>query len=168
LQIEVAQGDVIYSKWTDVLLIDNYDGLYTAYQWFQNNQPLGNEQILYVPEGMDGNTYYCRLTREDGSQIYTCEYVFENIPRSADNPRGTSANTIVVLPNRVPTGGSVTVQQTAEETLHLFLMSATGKRVAKYTQTQNMQLIDMPTIQGVYLLRIATENDVQTAKIVVY
>lgn len=60
------------------------------------------------------------------------------------------------------------MQQTAEETLHLLLTNATGQRVAEYTQTQSTCLIDMPAMQGVYLLRIVSGSDKQTGKIVVY
>ncbi len=168
LPIEVAKDGIIYSKWTEVLLVDNHEGLYTGYQWYQNGQPVGNELVLHVPGGMRGNTYYCRLTLRDGSQIYTCEHAFDDIPRSADHQQETIANTIAVQPNRVPAGGMVTVQQTAEETLYLLLTNATGQRVAEYTQTQSSYLIQMPALQGVYLLRIVSGSDMQTVKIVVY
>ena len=52
LPIEVAQDSIIYSKWKEVLIVDNHAGLYTAYQWYQNGQPVGNEQVLHVPAGM--------------------------------------------------------------------------------------------------------------------
>ena len=168
LPIEVAQDSLIYSKWTEVLIVDNHAGLYTGYQWYQNGQPIGNEPVLHVPGGMSGNTYYCRLTLRDGSQIVTCEHAFDDIQRSADHQQEAMANTIAVQPKRVAAGGTVTVQQTAEETLHLFLTTATGKRVAEYTQTQSSSQIEMPALQGVYLLRIVSGSDMQTVKIVVY
>jgi len=168
LPIEVAQDSLIYSKWTEVLLIDNHKGLYTAYQWYENGQPVGNEVVLHVPGGMSGNTYYCLLTLRDGSQIYTCEHAFGEFQPSADHQQETMANTIAVQPNRVPAGGTVTVQQTAEETLHLLLTNATGQRVAEYTQTQSRCQIEMPALQGIYLLRIVSGSDMQTVKIVVY
>lgn len=166
LPIELAEDGVVFSKWTDVLLVDNTLGLYTAYQWYENGQPLQgkNEQVLYLPGGMNG-TYTCLLTTADG-QIFTCEYAFADIPRSADNQQ--SANHITVLPNRVKAGGMVTVQQSEQETLRLILLSATGQRVAEYTQTESAKLVDVPGVQGIYLLRVASESDVQTVKIVVY
>ncbi len=166
LPIELALDGQIYSKWNDVLLVDNSQGLYSAYQWYENGQPLSGktDQVLYLPDGMKG-TYTCLLTTAEG-QLFTCEYEFEDIPRSADQQ--FSDNEITVLPNRVKAGGVVAVQQSQSETLRLILMSATGQRIGEYTQTDSKQLICMPVVQGVYLLRITSDSGMQTAKIVVY
>ena len=166
LPIELALDGQIYSKWNDVLLVDNSQGLYSAYQWYENGQPLSGktDQVLYLPDGMKG-TYTCLLTTAEG-QLFTCEYEFEDIPRSADQQ--FSDNDITVLPNRVKAGGVVSVQQSQSETLRLILMSATGQRIGEYTQTDSKQLICMPAVQGVYLLRITSDSGMQTAKIVVY
>jgi len=166
LPIELALDGQIYSKWNDVLLVDNSQGLYSAYQWYENGQPLSGktDQVLYLPDGMKG-TYTCLLTTPEG-KLFTCEYEFEDIPRSADQQ--FSDNDITVLPNRVKAGGVVAVQQSQSETLRLILMSATGQRIGEYTQTDSKQLICMPVVQGVYLLRITSDSGMQTAKIVVY
>ena len=60
------------------------------------------------------------------------------------------------------------MQQTEQETLRLILLSATGQRIAEYMQSESTQQICMPTVQGVYMLRIASDTAVQTEKIVVY
>ena len=166
LPIELALDGQIYSKWNDVLLVDNSQGLYSAYQWYENGQPLSGktDQVLYLPDGMNG-MYTCLLTTAEG-QLFTCEYEFEDIPRSADQQ--FSDNDITVLPNRVKAGGVVAVQQSQSETLRLILMSATGQRIGEYTQTDSKQLICMPAVQGVYLLRITSDSGLQTEKIVVY
>ena len=54
LPIELALDGQIYSKWNDVLLVDNSQGLYSAYQWYENGQPLSGktDQVLYLPDGM--------------------------------------------------------------------------------------------------------------------
>ena len=82
--VELALDGQIYSKWNDVLLVDNSQGLYSAYQWYENGQPLSGktDQVLYLPDGMKG-TYTCLLTTAEG-KLFTCEYEFEDIPRSAD------------------------------------------------------------------------------------
>jgi len=169
--VEFAIDGVVFSKWTDVLLVDNADGLFTGYQWYENDKLLDGQtaQVLYMPEkDMTGNSYYCRLQTADGD-IYTCERVFGgDLPRSADNPKPQTTNHITVLPSRVAVNDAVTVRQSANENLHLILMSATGKRVAEYTQQEAAKLVSMPGVQGIYLLRIEAESEVQTVKIVVY
>ncbi|MBO7454932.1 MAG: T9SS type A sorting domain-containing protein [Paludibacteraceae bacterium] len=170
LKVEVAMDGQIYSKWTDVLLVDNNDGQFRAYEWYEDGTVVGNDQVLYLPNGnVSTASYYCLITLADGRQIYTCDYAFDAIPRSADHPaEDRSANEIIVRPNRVPMGGIVSVMQSLQENLQLVLMSTTGQRIAEYAQTESSRIVDMPSVQGVYLLRIASPTDVQTVKIVVY
>ena len=166
LPVELAQDGVVFSKWTDVLLVDNAEGIYTSYQWYENGQALEGQtgQMLYLPEGMDG-LYTCLLTTAEG-QFYTCEYAFADIPRSADHQR--SSNHITVLPNRVQGGGLVTVHQSEPEELYIILLTATGQWIAELTQTESLKSVEMPTIQGVYLMRIEAEDSVEMVKIIVY
>lgn len=82
----IAISGQMYSKWTDLLFINNKEGLYEGYQWYNNGQEIEGEtyQRLYNPEGLPG-TYHCRLLTKDGVFIYTCPQSFSEVPRSADN-----------------------------------------------------------------------------------
>ncbi len=82
----IAISGQMYSKWTDLLFINNKEGLYEGYQWYNNGQEIEGEtyQRLYNPEGLPG-TYHCRLLTKDGVFIYTCPQTFSEVPRSADN-----------------------------------------------------------------------------------
>jgi hypothetical protein len=88
----VAVANQVYSKWTDVLFVDNKAGLYTAYQWYADNKLMDGEtqQRLYDPKGLSGNNviYYCELTTTAGKTLYTCPQKFEDAPRSADQNTG--------------------------------------------------------------------------------
>lgn len=168
LPVEFALDSVVFSKWTDVLLVDNIDGSFKSYQWYENNTPIDTGQVLYYEAMNKDSLYYCRIVTTAGDTIYTCDFVFDSIPRSADHPKQPKTNQISVLPNRVVANGAVTVRQSANENLRLILISTTGKRVAQYTQTESTQLINMPSVEGIYMLRIETDSDVQTVKIVVY
>ena len=79
----VADGSCMLSKWTDVLFIDNSDGLFVSYQWYENGSPMVGEtqQRLYNPNGLTGS-YYCRMTTTDGKTIYTCEEDFDDVTPS--------------------------------------------------------------------------------------
>ena len=111
----IALSGQIYSKWTDVLFIDNHDHLYTGYQWYADGTAIANEnqQYLYRPEGMSGGPtlFYCRLTTSDGKTLYTCPMVFDDVPRSAD-AAPTTAPAQVIRTYRV--GPHVQIVQTIE------------------------------------------------------
>ena len=115
ISFTIAISNQMYSKWTDVLFIDNHDHSYTGYQWYADGSAIANEnqQYLYRPEGMSGQStlFHCRLTTTDGKTLYTCPMTFDEVPRSADaTPASTPAQ--VIRTYRV--GPHVQIVQTIE------------------------------------------------------
>lgn len=90
----IALSGHMYSKWTDLLFIDNSSHSYVAYQWYANGAELSGEtrQYLYLPDtGMPG-TYYCRLTTAAGDILYTCAQAFSDVPASRNENDGPAAS----------------------------------------------------------------------------
>ena len=83
---ERCYDDLMFSKWNDVLFINNSDDRFVTYQWYENDvkMPEETQQRLYNPNGLPG-VYYCRMTTTSGKSIRTCSYSFDQVPRSADN-----------------------------------------------------------------------------------
>ena len=79
----LAAGDLMYSKWTDVLFISNADGRFVSYQWYNNGSLMYGEtqQRLYYSKGLKG-TYQCVMQTKDGKTIYTCPQDFEDVQPS--------------------------------------------------------------------------------------
>ena len=79
----LAAGDLMYSKWTDVLFISNADNRFVSYQWYRNGSLMYGEtqQRLYYSKGLKG-TYQCVMTTKDGKTIYTCPQDFEDVQPS--------------------------------------------------------------------------------------
>ena len=79
----LAAGDLMYSKWTDVLFISNADGRFVSYQWYNNGSLMYGEtqQRLYNSKGLSG-TYQCVMTTKEGKTIYTCPQDFEDVQPS--------------------------------------------------------------------------------------
>ena len=94
----VALSGQMYSKWTDVLFINNSAGTYIAYQWYADGVliPGETQQRLYDPNGLSGtaSAYYCRLSTTDGQTLYTCPLTFDETPRSANNTSTTPTQII--------------------------------------------------------------------------
>lgn len=94
----IALSGQMYSKWTDVLFINNGAGLYMAYQWYADGiaMPGETQQRLYDPKGMKGTVvkYHCQLTTATGATLYTCPLTFDETPRSADNTTATTTQVI--------------------------------------------------------------------------
>ena len=95
-EMTVAAGDLIYSKWSDLLFIDNSGKQFTAYQWYENGNILIDEtrQYLFRTGGLP-NEYFCRLTTTDGSTIYTCAMTFdEAIPSRTVTSEGGETTSV--------------------------------------------------------------------------
>jgi len=87
--------DIVYSKWNDLLFVDNGDNEYVSYQWYKDHEIMPNEtkQYLYT-EGVvlqgDKHIYYAIATKADGKQVMSCEGYFDEFPRSALENAGVS------------------------------------------------------------------------------
>ena len=95
-RLTVKQGIEMYSKWTDVIFVPNTDSLYTAYQWYQNGQPIdgANEQFFHNPNGLSG-LYHCVMQTRDGGTEETCPAAFGSIDRSAEHNPGDAPKQLV-------------------------------------------------------------------------
>ena len=95
-RLTVKQGIEMYSKWTDVIFVPNTDSLYTAYQWYQNGQPIdgANEQFYHNPNGLSG-LYHCVMQTRDGGTEETCPAAFGSIDRSAEHNPGDAPKQLV-------------------------------------------------------------------------
>ena len=95
-RLTVKQGIEMYSKWTDVIFVPNTDSLYTAYQWYQNGQPIdgANEQFYHNPNGLSG-LYHCVMQTRDGGTEETCPAAFGSIDRSAEYNPGDAPKQLV-------------------------------------------------------------------------
>ena len=164
----IAQADVMYRKWDDLIFIDNSENLYTAYQWFENGTALSQEtnQYLYNPSGLSG-MYYCRMITTNGETIYTCEQAFDDIPRSRDFTSDAPQN-ITVSPTYVRANGLITIRQTADMNLNITLYDATGKMLGQHTQVSAEDVIFAPMAEGIYFVRVQYGEDVTTTKIIVH
>jgi hypothetical protein len=144
---------IMEQKWDDVIAILNeyFNGgfKFSAYQWFHNGDKMNGEEHSYIYlNGKSltiGDEYSVLITREDGSQIFSCPFV-------ARAPRTEVSNIpTVVVPGQVI---KVSVNSDAE----VRLWSVTGVLVAAERVETPSKDITMPSQQGVYILEIITDN----------
>lgn len=166
---------VMYSKWENVLFVSNAGNIYTAYQWYKNDQKLQGEtkQRYYTgskPMAGTSDTYFCEVTRRDGTVERTCAHTFDECPRSADHTavEDIRVDGYAVYPTHVAAGTSVTVSKTYPGNVHACLLTITGQRVASMEIRGNETVITMPETAGLYLLQLQGGTTQTTIKINVY
>ena len=98
VNITIALGNSMLSKWTDVLFVNNAAGRFVSYQWYKNGAEMSGEtmQRLYDPNGLSGTTdeYMCRMTTTDGQTIYTCPQTFDAVTPSRTLSTGSEVQVI--------------------------------------------------------------------------
>lgn len=167
-RFELTHDNLVYSKWTDVLFIDNHNDLFVSYQWYENGTALQGEtqQRLYRPDSALDGQYYCVITTTDGQQIRTCTYAFSDAPRSADE---AAKRYHKVTPTMMPKNNIVMVERSEQTKARIELYDATG-RLLQTVQTQaSITTLSAPSVSGVYFIRLTDleTNEHWTEKIVV-
>ena len=128
--------ELIYSKWNDVLFINNADSIFVAYQWYRDGQKLeGETRQFYYTHGDsmdgDGHVYSAFAFKADGSSVEACGKAFNAFTRSADQNPGEKRN-VQVYPNPVQRNMPVRIIGLGDQ-LSLMIYSATGQRIAQYS-----------------------------------
>ena len=153
-------SDVITQRWNDVLAIRNadYNGGYQfdSVQWYVNGQPIvGANTFAYYVEG-DGNQllfgqpYQALLTRNDGTQLFTCEFI----------PAPVSAE-VTPLPTLIDPNAPLHIQGRGVAQWYDML----GRRYS--TQTYNESDITAPGAKGYYLLLLQGDESREIHSIMV-
>jgi hypothetical protein len=171
IPITVGAGDMLLEKWTDIIFVDNYAQLYTAYQWYKDGKILdgATKQFYHEPGGLKG-CYYVVLTLASGGTITSCEKCYDNTKLATKdwkltvypNPskQGSNATGILLSNDDVRYDGQLNV------TIH----NMNGAEVLRMNKVEGQ--FDVETIQlapGVYNVRVVTEEGkIYNEKMIVY
>ena len=163
VDIELRYADsIIAQRWGDVLGVRNakWNGGYefTAYQWYENGQPLEGETsaLLYRPDGLTVGAEYCvELTRaDDGVKALTCAKMAQDF------------SSVEVTPTVTFSGGTVGVKSGAAGRARLW--SAAGTLAGTYPLNGGETDITVNAAAGIYILEISLEDGTSvTEKIIV-
>ncbi len=159
IEIALRYNQTIAQRWNDVLGIRNAeynDGgvSFTAYQWYKNDEPLVGEtrSYLYIADGILDTTdiYTCLLTREDGTQLFTCDYspVFD---AKADNPILLGSSNNLAPQEQIQVRNIVS---TATATIYNIF----GSVITTASLTAENNTLYAPSVAGIYLLRIESKD----------
>lgn len=146
-------SSVIKSKWNnEVLLVDNKDGNFAAYQWYRDGQMIdGASEQAYSIYGFVAD-YTVVIITTDGETLKTCPYTPTlTVLKSAEakaypNPVRTSQQLTVELPLADEEANGATVQ----------IFDSNGRQVSTFKATQSQLLMNSPSKSGLYHIRVVT------------
>ena len=166
-----CNDNVTYTKWDNVIFIDNSKGRYVAYQWYKNDVKMEGEtkQRLYNCFTMS-DIIHCQLTLTDGSTERTCQHTFSELPRSVDHAavEDILADGFAVYPTQLAAGAAITITKTVPGTVHATLLTLTGQTVTTAILTDETSTLPMPDAAGLYMLQLHATTTQTTIKINVY
>ena len=65
--------NIVKQLYHNVIFVDNHDNLFTAYQWYKNDQPLKGETKQYVTERPElTGIYSVEVTTQSGIKLHSC------------------------------------------------------------------------------------------------
>lgn len=149
--------DVVYSKWNDLLFVDNSQNRFVHYQWYCNGQPvIGEDRQFFYREGYilqgDGNTYYCLIGCADGTTVRSCERRFEEFSSSLAAQQQVEERHLVLTPN--PTNGATHVRiMGVGDEVQCSIFSAAGRLILQAQSTEVP--ISLPA--GCYMVRVVDD-----------
>ena len=126
--LTLAAGDLIYSKWEDLLFVNNVDNIFVTFQWYENGNIIvgENKQYLFNQNGLPG-LYFCQMTTTDNRIIYTCEIPFENaIPSRTVSGEGKEAQSVKIYD---PMGRTIT--GTPDNGIYIIVEEVDGIRIVR-------------------------------------
>ncbi len=146
--------DYIIPKFDDVVLCDNSSHLFTAYQWYKNEEAISGatKQFYNDPNGLVGS-YSLKVTTVDGQVLYSCDK-YLNIPL---------AQKVTAYPSKIVGNQVLTVKVTGmmDEDLEgatLSVYTMQGVRVYRSTEVKVSNSVTLPSIDGMYLGRVITST----------
>ena len=166
--VSYGSEQIINQRWNDFLSVsknayDKYGG-FADYQWYKDNVPLAGQtgSRLYLPEeGLDSKSgYSVEMTRlVDGIRVRTCPYYPTLHP---------STVTLSVMPTVVSASDNAPVRIHVSETAEARLYYRTGMPVGMWQLREGENTFVMPSMRGLYLLRVRTESgEERTKKLIV-
>lgn len=155
--------DIINQKWNSVLLVNNTNNRYKAYQWYKNGLLLdGETKQYYASKELDFTAEYTvQLTTKDGTILHTCPL----IPEYRENEG------LKVYPNLVEKGQAVTIEVDIEnienDPMNVHVVNVNGNTINTFVVNSKASTMYAPNASGVYMLVFESKETSKVFKLVV-
>ena len=159
IAVNVSSDKMLVEKWDDVILVDNSTNEYTGYQWYKDGQIITGATNQFYQEigGLDG-CYSVVMVLKDGTIEHSCERCVYK-----------GKKTFAVYPN--PTLGELRVESGEWRVENVEVFDVLGRKQETGSRRQEaecgryeLNISHLPA--GIYFLKIQTETEIITKKII--
>ncbi len=131
--------------YTDMLIVDNHEGIYNAYQWYRNGEALPGATLLYYTEPkFDYNSLYTVKLSGDGKEMMSCPVEWLSTAKALKP-------SIKVYPNPAKQGENFTLEILnfdEDQNYDIVIFTANGTMVKKISNVEQKTSVTLPS--GVY------------------
>ena len=161
LTVNVVKNTAV-QLYTDVLIADNHDGIYNAYQWYKDDEPLAGANLQYYSEPkFDYTKSYSVELSGDGGKIMSCPVKWLSTAKVL-NPR------VKVYPNPAKQNELFTLEiLDFDETQNydIVIFTANGTLVKKISNVEKQTSVSLPA--GIYSGSLISGDDKKGFKLIV-
>ncbi|MBR4214857.1 MAG: BspA family leucine-rich repeat surface protein [Bacteroidales bacterium] len=147
--------------YTDMLIADNHSGVYSAYQWYRDGEPIQGANEQYYVDKFDYNKSYSVKLSGNGEDIMSCPVRWLSTAKVL-NP------SVKVYPNPAKENELFTLEiLDFDETQNydIVIFTANGTLVKKISNVEKQTSVSLPT--GIYSGSLISGDDKKGFKIIV-
>lgn len=147
--------------YSDVLLVDNHDNNYSAYQWYKDGNAISGATLQFYSEPSFNGRYTVKITDKDGKEFMSCPI------KTGVSVKNTKSS-VKVYPNPATSGEQFTLEieeYDPAKDYTIMIFTANGTLVKKLTGLEKINTTTLPG--GIYSGSLISNGEKSGFKVIV-
>ncbi len=147
--------------YSDVLLVDNHDNNYSAYQWYKDGNAISGATLQFYSEPSFSGRYAVKITDKDGKEFMSCPI------KTGVSVKNTKSS-VKVYPNPATSGEQFTLEieeYDPAKDYTIMIFTANGTLVKKLTGLEKINTTTLP--MGIYSGSLISNGEKSGFKVIV-
>ncbi|MBQ1884628.1 MAG: InlB B-repeat-containing protein, partial [Bacteroidales bacterium] len=147
--------------YSDVLLVDNHDNNYSAYQWYKDGNAISGATLQFYSEPSFSGRYTVKITDKDGKEFMSCPI------KTGVSVKNTKSS-VKVYPNPATSGEQFTLEieeYDPPKDYTIMNFTANGTLVKKLTGLEKINTTTLP--MGIYSGSLISNGEKSGFKVIV-
>ena len=157
-------NDIIETKYSDLICVNNFNNNFTAYQWLKNGKEIiGANKQFFIDYPMLNGVYSVIVTDKGGNKIRVCDFKVKDL-----TSKKSTAMAVKVYPNPAISSQPVTIAIDGFEEntkYEIVIYNQLGALVQRLPNAQETNIIRLQS--GVYSGAVVSQKGKQTFKLII-
>ena len=157
-------NNIIETKYSDLICVNNFNNEFIGYQWFKNNKEVfgENRQFFFDLPVLNG-IYSVVLTKNNGDKIRTCNFEVKDIKQKMFVEKS-----VKVYPNPAKSGEDINLELSGFDNfngVYILIYNQLGAVISKISNIKNLNTLSLK--RGFYTGTVIDKNEKLNFKIIV-